>query len=729
MANFRTEPSLVVRLNQVLGQIFATDDGSGVTFSSAQPARAPSPEPDPRFDLHLKFVPQASRGKIADPGAARARESARAAQTEEIVALIRSHFEPMNQARVRGERYRIAVLGRARSALAPIAQALREAAIPFRAVDLEKLAARPEVLDALALARALLNPHDRVAWLGVLRAPWCGLTLADLHIVAGGDEPELLARPVPGLLAERLPLLSAVGRQTANRVLETMNAAPTLRAANPTASLGTFLESVWLRLEGEECVDATARANLALLFACLDRLPAGEQDLLGPGLDAALDKLTALPDPAAGSDCGVQLMTIHKSKGLEFEVVIVPDLQAGGGRSRGKLLSWLERGLAHPDESGDITEFLIGPLQPKGADRGKAKEWVDSVYRERESQEDRRILYVAATRAREQLHLFARPAYKVESDGSLTLPAPTNSLLATAWPALEEEVRTSFEKWKEAKAASETAEEQVLESIAASAQGNLLVMPSPVKPTKLRRVPPNYKLSGSNERSHQSTESPVQAQKLRDQKEMPGAPGFASETWESEKSKLYARHEGSLLSRALGRAVHSLFENLARLRMTTDWQACRLALQSLEPHIAAQVRTTGVDQAQAAGIAAEALRYALDATRDPLAQWILSPHADAANEVSWVGVIAGSLGTVRVDRVFRAGPTPFAEGENCWWIIDYKTAHAENLAPEAALPELRLLFSPQIEAYAAVLRNLHSSAQIRVGLYYPRMSILDWWEL
>ena len=37
--------------------------------------------------------------------------------------------------------------------------------------------------------------------------------------------------------------------------------------------------------------------------------------------------------------------------------------------------------------------------------------------------------------------------------------------------------------------------------------------------------------------------------------------------------------------------------------------------------------------------------------------------------------------------------------------------------------------APQIEAYAAVLRNLHSSAQIRVGLYYPRMSILDWWEL
>ena len=78
--------------------------------------------------------------------------------------------------------------------------------IPFRAVELEKLEDRPEILDALALARALLNPHDRVAWLGVLRAPWCGLSLADLHTLAGDGDAELLVRSVPDLLAERAQL-------------------------------------------------------------------------------------------------------------------------------------------------------------------------------------------------------------------------------------------------------------------------------------------------------------------------------------------------------------------------------------------------------------------------------------------------------------------------------------------------------------------------------------------
>ena len=115
----------------------------------------------------------------------------------------------------------------------------------------------------------------------------------------------------------------------------------------------------------------------------------------------------------------MQLMTIHKSKGLEFEVVIVPELQAAAGRGKPQECcpGW-SAGSLEPGESGEITEFLIAPFQRKGEEMSSAKAWVDRVYRERESQETRRILYVAATRAREELHLFARPACK-EEDGEL----------------------------------------------------------------------------------------------------------------------------------------------------------------------------------------------------------------------------------------------------------------------------------------------------------------------
>jgi ATP-dependent exoDNAse (exonuclease V) beta subunit len=717
-ANFRTTPVLVERLNKSFAQIFAVDDGSGITFAASQPARKTKASDGPALALHLEFVPQAVKGKTAVLQASSEIEAAHVAQIEEIVELIRRHQSSVEQARLAHEfdekvKFRIAVLGRAKNHLVPIAEALREAGIPFRAVELEQLATRPEVLDALALARALLNPQDRVAWLGVLRAPWCGLSLEDLHRLAGNDDQEKNPQPVPKLIVERLPFLSEEGRLAAAHVLDALVSAPDLRTAHPTASLGTWLEQVWLRLGGAACVDATARANLDLLWSCLDNLMGGEPELLGTGLAAALNKLTALPDPGASGDCGVQLMTIHKSKGLEFEVVIVPELQARIRGSSRKMLSWLERGLAEPDDSGEITEFLVAPFQRKRADRSPAKEWVDRVYRERESQEDRRILYVAATRAREELHLFARPAFK-ENDGELTLVEPVNSLLATAWPALEEEVRARFEKWKAARAALVASQSQEIETLAASGEGNLAVMPPPIRPTLLRRLSPDYRLEHS-----------VVAQQAAIE---PSVLGLGT-----APVQLYSRHEGGLLSRALGRSVHALLEELARLRAKLDWEAARSALRPFEPRIAAQARAIGVDKPQASQIAAEALQLALKASHDPTGSWILSPHAAAASEAAWAGVVGGGLHAVRVDRVFRAGPSPGAKGEDCWWIIDYKTTHAGNLDPAQALPELRQLFAPQLEAYASILRNLQGGdapgCSIRAGLYYPRLSLLDWWEI
>ena len=704
-ANFRTAPSLVKRLNEAFAQIFAVNDGSGVVFTRAEAASNIAPGPSTRFHLHLDFVPQTVRLLSSEPDtlqrkqeAAQIRQSRHEAQTEEIVSLIRIHLDRLEQARARGEKYRIAVLGRAYKSLDPIAKALREAAVPFRAVDLEGLDERPEVLDALALARALFNPEDRVAWLGILRAPWCGLSIADLHKLTSDDDQNLLRRRVPELLAERRHFLSAEGQAAAARVSDALDDLPALRAAMSTASLGTWLEQVWLRLGGADCVDETGRENLDLLWRCLDNLPDGAPDLLGSGLGAALEALKAQPDPAAGSDHGVQLMSIHKSKGLEFEVVIVPDLQTQGGRGEFGLLSWLERGIASADESGDITEFLVAPLQPKGTESGKAKKWVDRMRREREAQETRRVLYVAATRAREELHLFARPEYKEEHDGSFTLCDARGSLLATAWPALESEVTQRFDAWKDA------AQEIEVETIAAGNDSNLVEMP-PRKPAILRRLPVGYRPA------HLRISAPP-----RPDSDVAGL-----------GSPLYERHEGRVLSRALGSAVHSLLEEIARLRTAYDWPRSRAELSNFQPRIVAQLRSKGVDLSQAAKIAGQAIDIAVQASHDLNGQWILSPHASAASEARWAGILSGSLHEVRVDRVFRAGATPQADGDQCWWIIDYKTAR-ESAAE--SLPNLRTLFAPQLELYAKVLRNLHgNNAAIRAGLYYPRIAAFDWWEL
>ena len=118
-------------------------------------------------------------GSVLPSADATARQTAVRRRTPRTYAPSSSNGEldPLPEGRT--EPWKIAVLVRNRNHLTDIVAALKkdngQAAIPFRAVDIEPLGERREVLDLFALTRALLHPADRVAWLAVLHAPWCGL--------------------------------------------------------------------------------------------------------------------------------------------------------------------------------------------------------------------------------------------------------------------------------------------------------------------------------------------------------------------------------------------------------------------------------------------------------------------------------------------------------------------------------------------------------------------------
>ena len=357
-ANFRTA-STAGRQHQrnLRTRSFAVDDGSDVSSAEAQPARDGTPR---SRGLHLVAEPSRacsftsnscrnrgnSRGldvaeKTKSPTNAKPPAKSRLERDRRTHPRHIQMARPQDResARVHRKNYRIAVLGRTRKALAPIALALRDADIPFRAVELEKLKHRPEIIDALALGpRASQSSGSRGLAGRAARAVVRPFACRPAPLTSA-DDAELLAPPVPELLAERANLLSAEGREAVERVLDAIEFAERLRSAQPTAALGTWLEAS-LAAPGRRAMrrrDGTRQSRSALEQP--RRLPQGEPDLLGPALDAALDKLTALPDPAAESDFGVQLMTIHKAKGLEFEVVIVPDLQAGAGSRQAAICS------------------------------------------------------------------------------------------------------------------------------------------------------------------------------------------------------------------------------------------------------------------------------------------------------------------------------------------------------------------------------------------------------
>ena len=294
-----------------------------------------------------------------------------------------------------------ALLVRNRSALAEIVPALKAAGIRFRAIEIDKLGEKQVVQDLFALTRALTHLADRVAWLAILRAPWVGFSLAEFSR-AFENKPETiweLIQTVPSLARFRAVLAPAL----ADRLRGTLR---------------DRVESVWLALGGPACVAGReALADAQTYLDALEKLEqAGEVDFAR--LAQLLEELYAPPDPAAG-EADLQIMTIHKAKGLEFGTVIVPGLDRAPRAGESRLMRWKEL----PDRS-----LLLAPIKETGGEDEPAYDYLKALDREAEDIEAGRLLYVAATRAQHRLHLLAC--------ARKTMP-PKRSLLACAWPVAE----------------------------------------------------------------------------------------------------------------------------------------------------------------------------------------------------------------------------------------------------------------------------------------------------
>src|SRR5205823_494114 len=129
---------------------------------------------------------------------------------------------------------------------------LRARGWPVHAVEIDTLEEQQAAQDLAGLTRALLHPADRVAWLAVLRAPWCGLRWADLEAVCG-DTDEAICE----LLRERdrLDRLSDDGRDRLQDVANVLTRAFDHRDG---ASLTGWVERTWRELDGPACLDDEA---------------------------------------------------------------------------------------------------------------------------------------------------------------------------------------------------------------------------------------------------------------------------------------------------------------------------------------------------------------------------------------------------------------------------------------------------------------------------------------
>jgi ATP-dependent exoDNAse (exonuclease V) beta subunit len=624
-SNFRSQQGVVEWVNASFATLFPSRENEALGGVVYAPAAAVHPSlPEAACTVH----PFAGRDD--------------AAEAREVTRLVRKSLEEHPEETV-------AVLVRSRTHLPEILRAFREEGMRYAARDIDILQCRPAVRDILALTRALLHPADRLSWLAVLRAPWCGLLLSDLHALCGSAP----SRTIPGLLADPVVLerLSADGARRVERIGQVLRRGMARRGA---VGLRRLVEGCWLALGGPACVGEGEGKDIDAVFALLERLDHGGDLQSLDALEECVRKLFAEPD--AGADGRLQVMTIHKSKGLEFDTVILPGLGRSPAGGDQPLLRWLE----HPDSG-----LLLAPLSPKdGSFKDPIYTAIGRLEREKEDLEVTRLLYVAATRARKRLHLFGHA--RINGQGECQPAA--GSLLKKLWPVVE----TRFA------GADASGPEAIAD--AADRGGNAI-----------RRLPAEWRLP-------ELTPAPVRCAAAVNQPSEKKEGDLHGEFtgWEAET----ARHAGTV--------THAYLERIAREGLEA-WPVERIRAE--EGEIRRRLNALGIPSGELAEGGARVVR-ALKTTLDgPRGRWLLSPHPEAACELGLSGVIQGRLVRGAVDRTFVENGTR--------WIIDYKTSEPLGMGLETFFDQEAQRYRDQLAAYRTLFRQMEEERVVRAALYFP----------
>jgi ATP-dependent exoDNAse (exonuclease V) beta subunit len=461
----------------------------------------------------------------------------------------------------------------------------------------------------------------------------------------------------------RVASLSADGRKRLLRVRLVLEPAI---AARRRGTLRNAVEGVWLALGGPACMEDVADLEDSERY--FDYLQEREAAGTLSGMaefEKGVARLYAAPDPQA--DERLQIMTLHKAKGLEFDAVIVPGLARAPRRDEPKLMLWMERprpgGGANRGGDG---ELLLAPIRAAGSDSDAIYDYIARLERERQSHEDVRLLYVAATRARTRLHLLASAPLKQKGDAIELAEPKTGTLLAPLWPAVRDIFMVAMQG------------QPVPEKTSAAA---------PVRaPASISRLAPGWLLP-----------PPPEAVRIAAQHE-PAAPGQPEVefSWASET----ARHVGTV--------VHRFLQAVAEDGVA-HWDARRIA--GLKAACERDLVQLGVAREEAPQAAAR-VQAALKATlADARGRWMLDAHREARSELRLTGVIDGAIVNTAIDRTF-------VDAEGTRWIIDFKTGVHEGGEAERFLDSEQMRYRPQLERYAALMRNLNPGP-VKLGLYFP----------
>ncbi len=559
----------------------------------------------------------------------------------------------------------IAILVRTRYHLLNIIPALREANIPFQAIDIETLGEKQSIQDLLSLTRAWLYPADRVAWLSILRAPWCGIDLKHLLVIAGDDDKLIMEQiNSPAVLKH----CDAFSKSRVKHLSETFS---TLDKDRHRQSVRHNIETLWTRLGGAATLKSVVDLeDVMLFFELLDKLDRGN-DI--DDLKQLFNEVSQLfgKSSSGNEQDAVQVMTMHKAKGLEFDHVIIPGMGRIPRYGNTELMKWMLR--TREDGGHDL---LMGAIRQTGEEHTRIYKYIQKVESQKDTYESQRLLYVATTRARQTLHLFGSAIRKLDKKtGAFECSVPGRSLLGHLWPVLKD-----------------TFDEQI--------------------------QPPDDSTSEKAVEINQTNWRLKKGWILPDlpESELPVKPVEVVDL-ENVMEDVEYEWAGETIKR-IGIVVHHFIQQMAEQGINA-WDEKRVT--GMEQKIKTTLKQAGIEDDELNNSINTVTTALINILNDERGRWLLSEeHTERDNELSLTGMFEGKLITAIIDRTF-------IDQDGTRWIVDYKSSPHKGADIDVFLDREQERYAEQLQKYGQLMQAL-DNRPVKLALYFPLLKGWREWE-
>ena len=601
----------------------------------------------------------------------------------------------------------IMILMRSRSGpfISTLTQRLKTRGVSVAGADRLKLHEEIAVRDLIVLTEYLLQPADDLALATVLRSPLCGISetrLFDWAHHRGSGET----------LETAIVKAADAGSGEAQAVLGLIRTLRGQLASSPHSFFSFLLNrlggsekfSARLGPQGTDALREFLRAALSYERANTPTLPGFLGWLRKAEIEVKRDQ--------DATDGGVRIMTAHGAKGLEAPVVILPQTHRRTDDTSRDRLRWWD---PEPAEDGAFN-FDARPLpywKPSEADRPHQTETLELVEKQRVMEEERRLLYVAMTRAEERLYITGWKTQKQGKDKDKDKAASTSA--APSWydqvkeafeaadPAIGIERLTAVEGEKAAPLfrlysphrpdpKSKNDSEQKPQDAPSLTRGRVgleqlagLRAPAPEEPSPPRPFAPSQMLEDP------AAPSPLASlQALRGQ-------ALTGQAGEAPAAGAPVRGHKSASPFFRGNVLHALLQRLPALPPAEREAAARRYLARPALGLAG----TQIDAWS---------KEVLAITDGEAFADLFAPESRA--EVAVTGLIGHLVVSGQIDRL--------VEREHDVWIVDYKTNRPPPVDPDHVAASYRA----QLAAYKAVLEGLYPGKPIRTFLLWtetPRL--------